>query len=220
MDFPLTTQIDLWFTRLDENLYQPSFLKFLSPDEVRRAEKFRFDLHRKRFIITRAALRSILSLYVKIKPKNIQIQYADRGKPFILSSLQFNLSHSHERAVFAIANQVQVGIDIEKIRSDYKDEVAKRFFSTEEYEAFALLPHSQKVTNFFKIWTQKEALVKATGEGLARLHSLSREVWHIKECFLFTDYTIALATNKIITHLTYWEWTDHDYFPLSPSRSL
>ncbi len=226
MQFPHSSQLDLWLIRLDEDLYQSSNAPLLSAEEMARAVKFKFELHRKRFITARAGLRSILSLYLDIEPQNIQLSATPKGKPFVENcDLQFNASHSHDFALYAFIQQNPVGVDIEKIRSHYNDAVAERFFSSEEYEAFTKLPPEKKRAQFFKTWTGKEALVKALGEGLGyplstftiplqgrtqeiKLnHQGTDQVWYLENLDLFPDYQAAYATNKKMTQLSYFEWT-------------
>lgn len=145
----------------------------LSPDEIQRADRFRFDLHRHRFITARGAMRHILAGYLNEKPVTLRFQYSSFGKPGLEQSsfgewLSFNISHSNDLAIFAVAFKRDVGIDIEFIRQDLADEqIARRFFSNSEVKALLSLPEALRTEAFFNCWTRKEAYIKAIGEGLS-----------------------------------------------------
>ncbi len=226
MIFPHSTQVHLWFVKLKEDLYQTENQRLLNAEEIKRAGKFKFELHRKRFITARAGLRSILSLYLDMNPQQIEILTTFQGKPYLKPQLlQFNVSHAHDLALYAFTLSSPVGVDIEKIRRTYSEAVAKRFFSTEEYEAFSKLPEDQKRFYFFRIWTCKEALIKAVGEGLRLplssfsipleddkkeiiLHNETLpQTWYLERLDLFPGYQAAFVTHQAMTHLSYFEWT-------------
>lgn len=141
----------------------------LSSEEIERANKFHFERDRNRFIIARGTLRKILSRYLNIEPKKLQFTYSERGKPYLTNtSILFNLSHSQDLALYGITKINLIGIDLEYIRpiNDAKS-LAKRFFSPQEYNLINQLPPEKQQETFFKLWTCKEAYLKATGDGLA-----------------------------------------------------
>ena len=81
--------------------------------------------------------------------------------------LHFNLSHSEGLALIAVTRNSQLGVDLERVRSNVEiDAIARRFFSTSEKEALASLPASLRRRAFFVCWTRKEAYVKGRGEGM------------------------------------------------------
>lgn len=144
----------------------------LSPDEIQRANRFRFAEHRRRFIIARGCLRSLLGAYLQTAADELFFAYSAKGKPTLdvrhQSHLRFNLSHSGEIAVFAFALGRNLGVDVELIRQDIDvEEIPKRFFSTAEQKALEALQGEHKVQGFFNCWTRKEAYVKAVGSGLS-----------------------------------------------------
>lgn len=146
--------------------------KLLSDDECKRADRFKFQRDRDRFTVARGILRSLLGCYIGSPPQAIAFAYGDRGKPELAvqhnSTVQFNLSHSDEMALYAFGRHAPVGIDIEKMRPNYPgEEIAKRFFSAFECEQLSQLPAERKSQAFFRCWTRKEAFVKALGDGLA-----------------------------------------------------
>jgi 4'-phosphopantetheinyl transferase len=145
----------------------------LSTDEKERADRFHRNRDRAAFIAARGILRTLLAGYLQSHPDGIQFSYSDRGKPFLADgSLQFNVSHSGGLALYAIANNRSVGIDIESIRSIEVEQLAQRFFSDREYQQLCKLSDEQQSEAFFTYWTAKEAYLKATGEGLIGLQQV------------------------------------------------
>ncbi|MBE9227692.1 4'-phosphopantetheinyl transferase superfamily protein [Phormidium sp. LEGE 05292] len=151
----------------------------LSLDERQRAEKFYFEKDKKKFIACRGLLRVILSRYLNFEPQKLEFAYSLQGKPELNNidpeeRLCFNVSHSHGLAVYAIALNRAVGIDLEHLR-DITDvqQLAERFFSKSESTLINALPESQQKQLFFRFWTIKEAYLKATGEGLAGLQTIA-----------------------------------------------
>jgi len=145
----------------------------LSPDERERAARYRLEEHRRRFIVGRALLRTILATYLRISPAEVRFTYGPQGKPNLdksryWPSIDFNASVSEELAVFAIAPDVPVGVDVERVSPRGGiDSVARRICSPAEYRAYAALAGEEKTEAFFRCWSRKEALAKAIGGGLA-----------------------------------------------------
>ncbi|MCP4577368.1 MAG: 4'-phosphopantetheinyl transferase superfamily protein [Deltaproteobacteria bacterium] len=163
--------VDLWWENIDSQVGRISeFWNTLSEDEQKRAERFHFDRHRERFIVQRGRLREILSDYWDVLPKGIKFRKGTGGKPSISSDspmIRFNLSHSKEYAIFAIAYGREVGVDVEVLRPKPKAAaLVERFFSPNEKAAFRKLKPHEEDAAFFAGWTRKEAYVKAVGKGL------------------------------------------------------
>ncbi len=167
-------EVHIWKTNLDQSSInvQNSF-KLLNEDEKNKAQKFHFEKHRKRFTIARSSLKKILSFYLSISPQEIEFTYNDYGKPNLLEKinnidLQFNVSHSEDIAIYGITCHYLIGVDIEYIRPMSEAEnLAKRFFSIQEYKHISLLSSAKKDREFFKLWTAKEAYLKAIGKGIS-----------------------------------------------------
>jgi 4'-phosphopantetheinyl transferase len=167
-------EVHVWRASLD---VAPSTVDALSltltPDELQRANRFRFYRGRLDFIVARGGLRAILGRYLQKHPRELRFEYGSHGKPELADNLvepglRFNLSHAHRLALYAISLGREVGIDIEWIRPEFPgDEIAESFFSRGEVLALSSLPAGQKTEAFFNCWTRKEAYIKARGEGLS-----------------------------------------------------
>jgi 4'-phosphopantetheinyl transferase len=161
--------IDVWTVNLDVS--SDICTSLLSQDEQTRAARFRFEIHRKRFICGRAALRKLLAGYLDAHPVELQFGYSTNGKPFLRNpakSLSFNVAHCEGLALIAIAAlESQIGVDVERVRwlPDF-EELVSRFFSKREVELFGALRPEHKPSAFFNLWTRKEAWLKATGQGV------------------------------------------------------
>jgi 4'-phosphopantetheinyl transferase len=143
---------------------------FLSHDERERANNFRFDRDRDRYIAARAGLRQILGTCLNTDPRELVFEYGAQGKPALAGSefsLRFNLSHSGEMAIYALADGRDIGVDIERLdtRRDH-DGIADRFFSAGESEALSMIPEKVRAHAFTQLWVRKEAFLKARGQGL------------------------------------------------------
>jgi 4'-phosphopantetheinyl transferase len=167
-------EVHVWkVSILQEQSTIPPLFSLLSADERERSARFVFERDRNRFVASRAILRLIIARYRGMKPGEIVLVYDSYGKPSMspdqnLNGLSFNLAHSGDRAVYALARNVQVGIDIEQQRNDLPVlELAKRFFSPRERRALCSLPEDERREAFFRCWTRKEAYLKALGQGLS-----------------------------------------------------
>lgn len=139
----------------------------LSVDELMRADRFVMHKHRRRFVTARAILRLLCSAYSGIPAREIAFRYGPQGKPSIDGSIEFNMSDSSDRAVFAFADNRALGVDVEHLRPmERAVGLAERFFSSDEVEALRSVPQMLRDETFFNCWTRKEAYVKARGEGL------------------------------------------------------
>ncbi len=225
-------EVHIWYAdlNLSENLIQ-LMGNVLNQDEKDRAARFVRDEDRLHFIAARSILRNILSRYCHCAPENIQFNYNAKGKPFLnveqmQLDIQFNLSHSHGVALYAISLIENIGIDIEyNQRQIHPLDIAQRFFSNEEITLLSQLPASEQLTGFYKIWTRKEAYVKAIGEGIShpfdqfsvdlmnnkskiKLNAAKGKLseWTIYEILTDTKYSAALALPFDEPIIHYWRW--------------
>ena len=177
-------EVHVWSLPLDLGQSSlASVTEFLSPDERTRADRFRFEVHRDRFAAGRGLLRAILGRYCDVPPERLRFNYGANGKPELITpceglrctggSLHFNLAHSEGVGVLAVTQTGPLGVDVEQVRRLQEfNELVSQFFSAREAAEFSKLPWEQQPAAFFNLWTRKEALLKATGEGIA--HSLNQ----------------------------------------------
>jgi 4'-phosphopantetheinyl transferase len=143
-----------------------SLTRLLSAEERQRAARFRFDVHRRRYVSGRGQLRRILAHYTGVAPEALVFFYGAQGKPSV-EGIEFNLSHSGDVGVVALTRAAPVGVDVERIRAmDDLDGMARISFSSDERHNLQGLSGADKQEAFFRCWTRKEAYVKATGDGL------------------------------------------------------
>jgi 4'-phosphopantetheinyl transferase len=140
----------------------------LAPDERERAGRFVQPLHRDRFIAAHGFLRRVLGRSLQTDPHAMRFIAGAQGKPAIAGGPEFNLAHSGDMALIALARGSAVGVDVEQMRAMLDGEsIAGRFFSAGEQAALAALPAAERQAAFFNIWTRKEAWIKAIGVGLS-----------------------------------------------------
>ncbi|MEW6145955.1 MAG: 4'-phosphopantetheinyl transferase superfamily protein [Thermodesulfobacteriota bacterium] len=215
-------EVHVWEIALDHpainNVYL--FNEVLSEDERVRASRLGLSVYRDKFVTARGYLRIILGCYLNTRPADIEFEYNEHGKPAIAAEsdrkkISFNLSHSRNLALCAVAAKCDVGIDVEYIRPVLKPEkILERFFTPGEMEYFQSRPEIMRIRAFMSLWTIKEAYSKAVGRGFSSaLKELdlspvlsstspsaasisleeSDESWTILQIDTWNDYIAALA---------------------------
>lgn len=147
----------------------------LDSQEQEQYAKFVRSADRRRYLTSHVATRVLIGHYLAVDPGRVRFdrtcQRCGRahGKPVIRApgtSLQFSLSHSGDWIMVALAG-VPVGVDIQEIdgRTDI-DSLAPQVFSATEHRWYERLPPDRRRWGFFVSWARKEAVLKATGDGL------------------------------------------------------
>jgi 4'-phosphopantetheinyl transferase len=170
--------VHLWGIELDGS---PRCLErcaqWLDEEEQHRAARLVREGDRQRYVLAHGALRIVLSRYLGIGPELIELYRSEAGKPSLTResrgqpAITFNMSHAHGRALIAVSKGQEVGVDLERIRSDV--EVAKlseRFFAPSEHATIMQSTQEQRAARFFRYWVAKEAVLKAQGIGLRALN--------------------------------------------------
>jgi len=142
--------------------------------ERERAGQFAADEWRERWSAARGTLREVLGRASGVAPAAVRLRYGAHGKPELdpacgprAAGLRFNISHSGERALIALA-RVEVGADVERLKPRRTDDIARRFFAPGEQQRLFAFSGPEREAGFFRLWTCKEAFLKVTGEGLSR----------------------------------------------------
>jgi 4'-phosphopantetheinyl transferase len=222
--------IDLWFCHLagsgDRN-YDQIYRHILSEDEHQRAARFHFDDDRRFFVFCRGMLRNILGQRLNQPPESLRFALGVKGKPSLPDSgITFNVSHAGEMFACAVSEGAELGVDVERVHPiEDMFQMAKHFFAPEETARLASIAPAEQTHSFFECWTRKEAVIKATGEGvsraldsfevgfgpgaaaeLLRLDENRRPGWTMRSFEPRRDYVAALASVEGWDEVRVHEW--------------
>ncbi len=235
-------EVQVWRFALERSAEETAWLEaLLDPAERDRARRFRFPADQDRYIVGRGMLRLLLAQQVGQAPDQLRIGYEAAGKPKLIDHpLQFNLAHSGGLGLLAVTRKETVGVDVEWMRPSIEIEsIAGRYFAPDEQTLLGSLPGPERVTGFFRVWTRKEAYMKATGMGLymplekfavlpapagralrLRLNETPAEAarWGLRDLELPPGYVGALAVAGHGWRLTCWEAPDLDVALTSGGR--
>ncbi len=175
---PLATTIrglELWLCPLAAPVDAlTAFAATLSAAERSRAERFGTEALQVRYVVGRATLRMLLASALGLTPAAVPLRHGPRGRPEVALPrhvLDFNVSHTRDVALIAILHDAtastRIGVDIEHLDRELgADRLARRYLTPRERADFAALPPDARRRRFLRLWTCKEALSKATGDGL------------------------------------------------------
>ncbi len=149
----------------------PYYWRILDQSEQQHASAFKKnDAMHKRYVEIHARLRIFLSNATNAAPEQLRIHKAEYGKPYLADypDLAFNLSHTANKMVVAIAYHCELGVDIEQCKPRKNlAALVDKCFAEEEKNYWQQLPEAQQTLAFYHFWTRKEAFIKATGRGIA-----------------------------------------------------
>ncbi|MEV7965852.1 4'-phosphopantetheinyl transferase superfamily protein [Sphaerisporangium sp. NPDC088356] len=197
----------------------PRWWRMLSDAERERASRLACSTEQHRFTIAHAALRAILGRLCGVRAPMLDFRTEAEGRPYLAlpdgrPPLDFNLSHSGEWALVAVTPPgSRVGVDVERIRQDLDClEMARRMYQPAEVDRLHYADPAARHTDYFELWSAKEAYVKAVGVGLAGLRdvlvhreasaphgtvlsrSLPGAVWPVRWLDIAPGYSAALVT--------------------------
>jgi 4'-phosphopantetheinyl transferase len=142
--------------------------------EAAQERRFYFAGDRRRYRVTRALVRTVLSRYVPIDPREWTFRTNAYGRPEIANEdasaggLSFNLSHTQGLIVLGVTRHRALGVDVENLRArEISMDVAQGYFAPEEVAALMAVPAPKRRHRFYEYWTLKEAYIKARGMGLS-----------------------------------------------------
>jgi 4'-phosphopantetheinyl transferase len=169
--------VHLWGIELDGS---PRCLdrcaQWLDKEEQHRAARLVRKEDRQRYVLAHGGLRVVLSRYLGIDPDVVELSRNEAGKPFVTkksqgqSAITFNMSHAHGRALIGVSKGQEVGVDLERIRSDVEvEKLSERYFASSEHATIMQSIQDQRAARFFRYWVAKEAVLKAQGIGLQAL---------------------------------------------------
>jgi 4'-phosphopantetheinyl transferase len=192
-------EVHVWLADLDLGLEST-----LDAAEDDRAQRFRFETDRRRFIHRRSILRLLAGGYLQQPPAEVKFTTDEFGKLHVAGGLEFNLSAAGDLVVYGFVREHRLGIDLARLSPDFRwQEVVESFFHSAESAYIHQLPSSEQTAAFFRLWTIKEAFVKANGGGLSQ--PLMKE-----------DFT-ALARDgqrtRTLSDGTQWRWVGWEPMP-------
>ena len=170
---PAPDGIELWLVEGPGTESEHSALyELLSVDERARASGFKVEEARSSFIVSRGFLRTLLGDALAGAPETIHLDEGEHGKPLLSgahagSGIEFNVSHSGDLFLYAVSRGRAVGVDIERKKDGLSVEsIARRYFASGEARSLLEQAPEQRLSNFYRCWTRKEAYLKAKGTGL------------------------------------------------------
>jgi len=161
-------EVQLWWASEQESAPLVESLRtLLDEDELQRAARFRVEAARRRFVTARAMLRLILARSTGIPPEQLTFAFGEHGKPRLETGWPcFNLAHSGDTVVVAVAGD-HVGVDVEELRVlPNADRLARRICTPSELDNLGSLPEAERDPALLRLWTCKEAVLKALGSGI------------------------------------------------------
>jgi 4'-phosphopantetheinyl transferase len=166
--------LSLWLVDVNEYPWQ-AHTRWLSTSELARARRFVSERHRNRYLAAHCALRDVLSRQVDVFPELLSFTVGINGKPRLAiyghgphHQTYFNLSHSADLVLVAISQKVDVGVDIEvRNQLTHLSQLITTNLTAQEQSETARLPPENHQTAFLRVWTRKEACLKAVGCGLS-----------------------------------------------------
>ncbi|HVB39910.1 MAG TPA: 4'-phosphopantetheinyl transferase superfamily protein [Terriglobales bacterium] len=208
--------LDLYWFALDLAPATVAGLRELLPaEECARADRFLMPEHGRRFTVAHARLRALLAARLRAAPRELRFTHGPQGKPVLEGApLHFNLSHSAGYGLIGIHPQRELGVDIEIERAQMDVMgLARRFFTARETVWLAALPEAARRRGFSRLWTCKEAWLKADGRGMAVLDQIEVELgdelgdegarlrpsagpgreWFVRELELVNGYAAAVV---------------------------
>jgi 4'-phosphopantetheinyl transferase len=221
-------EIHLWcafYDEINDESLLAAYRELMSDSERQIALRFYFPKDRRRYLVTRALARTVLSKYAEVAPKDWVFRANAHGRPEIVNecaavhNLSFNITHTPSLIILAVARGCQLGVDVENVRSRQASiAIADRYFAASEVAALHALPADQQQQRFYEHWTLKESYIKARGEGLAialdafsfhfqavgsvemamhAIHDDSPQRWRFWQFWIGEDYLTAVCAQRI-----------------------
>jgi 4'-phosphopantetheinyl transferase len=166
--------IAVWTVAIDTipNALWPRLVELLDAAERERAKRFLFERDRRQYQVAHALKRLMLSTYTggTVRPEVWTFELGTHGKPRVAQEAgpRFNLSHTDGLVVCAVSERTEVGVDVENLDQHAPLDLSATYFAAPEQRWLRSLPPAAQRLGFFRLWTLKEAYIKATGMGLAQ----------------------------------------------------
>lgn len=169
------SEIHLWladYERIGDERLHAAYRALLTEEERRQEPRFHFARDRRRYLVTRALVRTVLSRYAAVDPAAWMFSPNEYGRPAATNAeahdLRFNLSHTHSMIVLGVTRGRELGVDVENVRArEVSIDIARHYFAPDEVAALNVVPPHRQQDRFFEYWTFKESYIKARGMGLS-----------------------------------------------------
>jgi 4'-phosphopantetheinyl transferase len=217
LQLPAGNEVHVW--RVEHNAQQanaPKLREVLAAEEREHADRFHFEADRHSYTVTRGILRTLLGKYLQLAPEALILTAGPFGKPGLSESqnekrIAFNVSHSGHYSLLVFGIDVQLGVDVEHVRTRNNIvELAEAIFSPGQYATFMSVSNSDRDRAFFRAWTRKEAFVKGIGEGLSipldNVEIDGTKEWSLHDIHVHDDYAAALAVKAQNIDLRLWNF--------------
>ena len=219
--FNLNNTADIWRVNVSANCsILENFKLTLRPDEITRANRYLQVKDQNRFIVSRGALRHILGVYLNRLPAMIEFKEGVNKKPELADAAvpRYNVSHSGDWVLIGIADS-EIGVDVEFINKNFEfGDVMPNIFTPDE---ISYVNQGDALERFYALWTRKEALTKATAQGLDenfkvlpgldghhRINDktvLSGDSWQINSFELDENYIASAAVDSLVKEIRFWD---------------
>jgi len=191
-----------------------SYAEVLSDREEEKASRLFNPKDKERYIVSKYCLRKILAHFSNTHAHQLEFEFQDNKKPTIIMGIDFNISHTEDYVLIVISAK-PVGIDVEFLNRDFDfKSILPISFSQKEISFIG--EEEVDPLNFYLLWTRKEALLKATGEGISdnlhqvecmnSFHERNGENYKMKSLILDDNYLVSLAVQKDQHRLKFWKW--------------
>jgi 4'-phosphopantetheinyl transferase len=170
-------QVHLWVAFVNQIAKEKFFFGYrdlLNSAERQQEDRFCFDADKRRYLVTRALVRTVLSRYISVRAEELTFATGPNGQPKLSSygslaqHIRFNISHTSELVILGVSNRCAIGVDVENCHSCRPVKaMASRFFARDEIVELSALPLSGQLMRFYECWTLKESYIKARGKGLS-----------------------------------------------------
>lgn len=215
--------IQMWFLHSDvvsKLDVSDKYIGWLDEAERLRYDRFQLSRSKRHYLIGQSMLRNVLSCYENKEPAEWKFITNEYGKPALVEQvsgqeLYFNLSHSNDAYVLVVARHENVGVDIEFSKRHRRiEKIAKRHFSSREFESLMALPKEDQLDRFYILWTLKEAYIKARGMGLAI--SLQQFGFEFNEnAKSLTGFWESDSLEDSAGEWQFWQFEPVKYYPVS-----
>ncbi|MCH9633279.1 MAG: 4'-phosphopantetheinyl transferase Sfp [Chlamydiae bacterium] len=184
------------------------FFNFLDSAEQLKSQSFKFNSLKKKYIVSHGLLRCLLARFIEAKPSDIEYSFGLFGKPFLAKQkLSFNMSHSHNKVLYAFSNRVNVGIDVEYIKKDVDlNELPWDFLNLiqgNEFDFTNQLKNSKEY--FYQKWSRLESYLKAQGLGIcSKINEIQFDYqkWRSYDIPIKKSYSACLTYQNIDVNLS------------------